>query len=135
MSCASRPRGFSRRVYLLGVLTAGLLATGFVTRATIAALAPDRSDGRISKAVARFLADEHLSKAPLNEEMSRRTFTTFMKMLDPMKVYFLQSDVDEFATRRSRIPFSNASCSASTIASKRSINSCCKHRISRSMRT
>jgi carboxyl-terminal processing protease len=81
-------------------LTAGLLATGFVTRATIAALAPDRSDGRISKAVARFLADEHLSKAPLNEEMSRRTFTTFMKMLDPMKVYFLQSDVDEFAKQQ-----------------------------------
>jgi carboxyl-terminal processing protease len=100
MSCASRPLGFSRRVYLLGLLTAGLLATGLVTQVTRAALAPDRSDGRISKAVARFLADEHLSKAPLNEEMSRRTFTTFMKMLDPMKVYFLQTDVDEFAKQQ-----------------------------------
>jgi len=100
MSCASRPVGLSRRVYVLGILTAGLLATGLVTQATRAALAPDRSDGRISKAVARFLADEHLSKAPLNEEMSRRTFTTFMKMLDPMKVYFLQSDVDEFAKQQ-----------------------------------
>src|SRR5262245_51908750 len=99
MSCASRPLGF-RRVYLLGVLTAGVLATGLVTQATRAALAPDRSDGRISKAVARFLADEHLSKAPLNEEMSRRTFTTFLKMLDPMKVYFLQTDVDEFAKQQ-----------------------------------
>lgn len=100
MSCASRPLGLSRRIYLLGVLTAGLLATGLVTQATRAALAPDRSDGRISKAVARFLADEHLSKAPLNEEMSRRTFTTFMKMLDPMKVYFVQTDVDEFAKQQ-----------------------------------
>ena len=89
---------FRRRFYLLGTLTVlGLSASLTIAKAAPGPLQPATSDGRIAKVVARYLADEHLSKAPLDEEMSRRTFTTYLKTLDPMKIYFLQSDIDEFA--------------------------------------
>jgi len=66
-------------------------------------LKPQREDARIAKAVTWFLRDEHLSKQPLNAEMSRRAFTTFLKQLDPMKVYFVQADIDEFSQQQNDI--------------------------------
>src|SRR4051794_33185479 len=52
---------------------------------------------QIAQAVAKALREGHLSKHPLDDEISRRLFVTFLKLLDPMKVYFLQADVDEFS--------------------------------------
>ncbi len=66
-------------------------------QAAATGLKPQAYDRQISRAVARFLIDEHLSKQQLTPQMSERAFTTFLKMLDPMKVYFMQSDVDEFS--------------------------------------
>jgi carboxyl-terminal processing protease len=87
-----------RHQCVLGVLSCLTLTAGLIVaeHCSAALTAPTPDDRRIAKAVAWYLRDEHLSKQPLNQEMSRRTFTTFMKTLDPMKVYFLQSDVDEF---------------------------------------
>ncbi len=94
-----------RRLYLWGVLSTVTLAAGLMvanrSRADLKGPQPD--DRRIAKAVAWYLRDEHLSKQPLNQEMSRRTFTTFMKTLDPMKVYFLQADVDEFMKQQDEL--------------------------------
>ena len=48
---------------------------------------------------------EHLTKHPLDDEIAQRTVAQFVKMLDPMKVYFYQSDVDTFtAEPRGRKP-------------------------------
>src|SRR5262245_59628742 len=52
---------------------------------------------QIAQAVSKALREGHLSKHPLDEEISRRVFVTFLKLLDPMKVYFSQADIDEFA--------------------------------------
>ena len=39
----------------------------------------------------------------LDDEISKRALATFLKQLDPMKVYFYQSDADEFMTQASQL--------------------------------
>ena len=52
------------------------------------------SDRNIAKAVTHLLNKEHLTRHPLDNEISGRAITLFLKSLDPMKLYFYQSDVD-----------------------------------------
>ena len=61
---------------------------------------------------------QHLTGQRLDKTMSERTLKTFIKDLDPLKLFFLQSDIDEFqqmnkensigdmhqARRRARLP-------------------------------
>ena len=54
------------------------------------------SDKRIAVVVSTLLQREHISKRPMDDEISSRCLATFLKTLDPMKIYFYQSDVDEF---------------------------------------
>ncbi|MBX3412202.1 MAG: carboxy terminal-processing peptidase [Pirellulales bacterium] len=58
--------------------------------------APDRMAMR---AVSQLLKTRHLSKHPLDDEISQRGLKAFLKTLDPMKLYFYQSDVDRFSQR------------------------------------
>lgn len=99
MNRNAQRRNIRQRLYIFGVLSAVGLSIGMAVArsATVGPPQPGHDDRQIAKVVARYLADEHLSKQPLDQEISRRTFTTYMKTLDPMKIYFLQSDIDEFA--------------------------------------
>jgi carboxyl-terminal processing protease len=97
MICAKYRVDRFRHLFLGWMLAGVTLAAGaLAAQVSAAELKPQAQDRQISKTVARLLVDEHLSKQPLSEEMSRRAFTTYLKMLDPMKVYFTQADVDEF---------------------------------------
>jgi len=58
---------------------------------------PTARDRQIALTVVSLLKRDHLSKHPIDDEVSQRCFQTFLKMLDPMKLYFTQADVDEFA--------------------------------------
>ena len=59
--------------------------------------ASERSKDRsICLAVVKLMQTDHLSRHPLDDEISQRMTKGFVKMLDPMKVYFYQSDVDSF---------------------------------------
>ena len=42
------------------------------------------------------LKHEHLLRHPLDAEISERCLKTFLQELDPMKMYFYQSDYDDF---------------------------------------
>ena len=56
----------------------------------------DRRTQRIASGVASLLAKEHLSRRPLDDEISRRCLKTFLDRLDPWKLYFTKADVDGF---------------------------------------
>ncbi|MGI9516751.1 MAG: carboxy terminal-processing peptidase [Pirellulaceae bacterium] len=71
----------------IGFLSTSLLADDFGK--------PTRQEKRISQIVAR-LMQQHLSNRKLNDAISQRALNMFLKNLDPMKVYFVQSDIDEF---------------------------------------
>jgi len=88
------------------LLTVGLvLSLTFFTRALPSSLAaeelsgPKTSDRRIAKLIAGLMPRRHLSAQPLNDQTSQRALTLFLKSLDPMKLYFLKSDIDEFSQR------------------------------------
>ena len=57
---------------------------------------PQSNDRQVAIIVTRALR-EHLSKMPLDDEISKRTFTTILKTLDPLRIYFTQADVDDLA--------------------------------------
>ena len=54
----------------------------------------------VARLVTKLMQDDHLSNRPLDDQISQRAFDLFVKSLDPMKVYFAQSDIDEFSVWR-----------------------------------
>jgi carboxyl-terminal processing protease len=75
-----------------------LVATAWArTPAGPLADAPTAQDRQITRAVTQLLRRGHLSQHALDNEISERTFKAFLKTVDPMKLYFYQSDIDEFA--------------------------------------
>lgn len=79
----------------------GLLSLSLVTLLAMADLngdefgKPDRQSRRISNIVSQ-LMDQHLSNRKLNDVISQRALEMYLKNLDPMKMYFLKSDIEEF---------------------------------------
>ncbi|NDC63263.1 MAG: tail-specific protease [Planctomycetia bacterium] len=65
-----------------------------------AAAKPGPNDRQITLAVRSYLEREHFLRRPIDDEIARRWFSTFLEALDPMKVYFLKGDVDGFMQRR-----------------------------------
>jgi carboxyl-terminal processing protease len=57
---------------------------------------PARSDRQVTRIVRSFMEQEHLSRHKLDDEISTRAMKTFLEGFDPRKMYFMQSDIDEF---------------------------------------
>jgi carboxyl-terminal processing protease len=57
---------------------------------------PERQDRVVVRMVAGLLQEVHLNKPEIGSDISKRLFRRFLKELDPNKMYFLKSDVDEF---------------------------------------
>jgi carboxyl-terminal processing protease len=55
---------------------------------------------QIMRMVAAYLAQAHLSNHKLDDEISARAFDALLETLDPLKLYLMQSDIDEFSTSR-----------------------------------
>jgi carboxyl-terminal processing protease len=87
-----RPLGFA---LVLALLAASAVAVVRVKAAADLQNPPTR-DHAVALSVAKTLKDEHLTRHPLDTEMSRRCFKEFMKTLDSYKLYFWQSDFDAF---------------------------------------
>jgi carboxyl-terminal processing protease len=77
-------------------LFAGIIAACLVPVAWSDPVGPRPEDGTITLSVRTLLLQEHLSKHPLDKEIAGRWMKTFLKSLDSNKLYFYQSDVDEF---------------------------------------
>lgn len=62
--------------------------------------APSANDRTVARLVSSMMRRDHLTKHPLDDEISRRALDLFLKSLDSRKLYFYQSDVDEFNQKR-----------------------------------
>ncbi len=91
----------SWRIAVVGTFL--LLVAGAPALALADPQGPTARDRQIAQIVASLLRREHLSKHPLDEEIANRCVRQFIKMLDPMKVYFYQSDVDAFMARQREV--------------------------------
>lgn len=58
--------------------------------------APSASDAMVAKVIAQLMPKNHVSGKGLNDEISKRALDLFLDTLDPLKLYFFQSDIDEF---------------------------------------
>ena len=84
-------------------LFVAILAVGPTARLAAELTGPSANDRQVTLVVTTLLRREHLSRKPLDDEISERTLKIFLKTLDPMKVYFYQSDVDEFMENRTSL--------------------------------
>src|SRR5262245_14964862 len=53
--------------------------------------------------IGRILPEGHLSHHPLDDEISRRALDDFLAALDPLKLYFLKSDVETMARSKHQL--------------------------------
>jgi carboxyl-terminal processing protease len=82
-------------VSLLALLLPGLCRTVWADPA-----GPSPADHNVTVAVTWLLPRDHLLRHPLDAEISRRCFKTYLRDLDPMKLYFYQTDIDAFSKSR-----------------------------------
>ncbi len=102
-TAARHPAGSRRRAVCL---VAGLAFC--LTLLPPAVAAPTRPDGpvpgpndrQITLAVKSYLEREHFLRQPIDDAVAGRWFDTFLEALDPMKLYFIQADIDDFARKR-----------------------------------
>ena len=64
---------------------------------------PRKEDQVVARLIAMLMPRNHISGEKLNDTISKRALELFVKSLDPMKLYFYQSDIDEFSENETRI--------------------------------
>lgn len=57
---------------------------------------PNVTERQVTRIVTELMKLQHLSRRPIDDEISKKAFKLFLDGLDPMKLYFYQSDIDEF---------------------------------------
>ncbi|MCG8648200.1 MAG: PDZ domain-containing protein, partial [Pirellulales bacterium] len=117
MESCLRPKHprWSKAIPLFGVALAVLLGLGTPSAqaqpaATVVPAdqpvelaAPSARDKLVSRLIATLMPRNHISSQRLNDEISERAMNIFLKSLDPLKLYFYQSDVDEFQESSAKI--------------------------------
>ena len=66
-------------------------------------LEPAPQHVRAAAMTAELLSRFHYKPVPLDDAMSQKMFDRFLKSLDSEKVYFLQSDIDQFSSVRTQL--------------------------------
>ncbi|MEM7167612.1 MAG: carboxy terminal-processing peptidase [Planctomycetota bacterium] len=86
-----------RKARGLALLVALLVTTAApLVRAGDTLTEPTKVDKAITKELIGLIQEGHISGMSVDDRMSARCMKSFLKSLDPMKMYFLQSDIEEF---------------------------------------
>ena len=64
---------------------------------------PSARDRQIALAVSLLMERQHLSQRSLDDEISERGLEALLEQLDPWKLYFYQSDIDEFMASKHKL--------------------------------
>ncbi|MCA9174126.1 MAG: hypothetical protein KDB14_06520, partial [Planctomycetales bacterium] len=103
------PSKFSFRPWL-AILAAAVVVGLFSFRSDIVAddlaeppQSPGPNDARVTFIVTQLINEDHMSKHPLNDEISERALQQYLDRFDEMRRYFTQQDIDEFNAFRHEI--------------------------------
>jgi carboxyl-terminal processing protease len=64
---------------------------------------PGKHDRVVAQMVGEILQQGHVTKPTIGDEISKRWFARFLKDLDPGKLYFLKSDLDDFKKQETEL--------------------------------
>ena len=81
-------------VKLLSLLAFGVLSAPLVVPAA------EPVDAETAKIITQMIPSFHVSRKGVDDRISSMLLDSYLKDLDPAKLYFLQSDIDEFAPHR-----------------------------------
>lgn len=84
-------------------MVALITATGMFLGAQAPNLTPSQVDQITARLVSLIVENSHIAKPKIDDEISKRWVRNFIKSLDPQKIYFLKSDVDEFLKQETNL--------------------------------
>ena len=99
--CRTRGLKWGLRAAALAAVT----ASQFLAPASLLAepTGPSTTDRHVTRAITFLMNREHLTRHPLDNEISGRWMDNYLKMLDPRKVFFTQADVDAWNAYRDQL--------------------------------
>jgi carboxyl-terminal processing protease len=92
-----------RPSFLLILAISATMVAGVWSLVPADLVAPRPNDRYVTNAVTSLIRDRHISKQSLDQVASQRGLKSFLRSLDPMKMYFLQSDIDEFMGQQDKL--------------------------------
>lgn len=100
---AGASAGWARRRHLAGLTLVALAIATLASPALARPGAQRAKDRYIALLVSSKMDKQHLSGLGVTDTTSARALDMYLEMLDPLKLYFTQSDVDKFAAERTKI--------------------------------
>lgn len=91
---------YCKRLSIIAALAASLLSSAVF--ASLEPLEPTKNQGKTAKEVVKSLEDRHYRGMRMDDEVSGKFLDNYLKMLDPGKTFFFQSDIEEFTEHRKR---------------------------------
>lgn len=88
--------GARRPVLSVLLLLSAVICTPLAIRA-LEVDEPNAQDRQIVRTIAKRMKLFHLSNQDMDDDISKKGFQLYLKSLDPSKMYFYQSDIDEFS--------------------------------------
>ena len=88
--------GARRPVLSVLLLLSAVICTPLAIRA-LEVDEPNAQDRQIVRTIAKRMKLFHLSNQDMDDDISKKGFHLYLKSLDPSKMYFYQSDIDEFS--------------------------------------
>src|SRR5436190_5358640 len=64
---------------------------------------PNANDRQITFAVATLMERDHLTGQRIDDTVSQRTLKAFIKDLDPLKLFFYETDIEEFNRSKDKL--------------------------------
>lgn len=64
---------------------------------------PEDQHALVFQTALQFVSSYHYAKTPINDDFSTKAFKNYLQNLDPQKVYFVQSDLNEFDRFKNQI--------------------------------
>jgi len=93
----------NRLLWLLLAFASITQAATLDTKPTLARLQPLQEQSEAAHLSAEVLTRYHYRKIPLDDATSSKIFDNYLKALDGEKVFFLQSDIDQFESARTHL--------------------------------
>lgn len=87
----------------LSLLVAGIVLASGAATANAKPTQPKAGDRQITFAVTTLMERQHLTGHLLDDTISERSLKTLIKDLDPLKLFFYQSDIDEFNRSKTKL--------------------------------